>query len=117
MSRPIKMSAGAIDSAIAIPLDGLLSVQAGSVVSRTVAKGKSGTLTLMAFDTGEGLSEHSAPFDAYVQVISGSVELVIGGEPVKASAGELVLMPADVPHGLTALEPFVMLLTMFKEKK
>ena len=87
---------------------------AGSVVSRTLVKGSSGTLTLFAFDEGEGLSEHSAPFDAYVQILDGEAALTIGGERVVASAGETVLMPADVPHALEATKRFKMLLTMLR---
>ena len=71
-------------------------------------------MTLFSFDAGQELSEHSAPFDAFVQVLDGRVELVIGGKSVPASAGETVLMPANVPHGLKAVERFKMLLLMLK---
>jgi quercetin dioxygenase-like cupin family protein len=86
----------------------------GAIVSRTVVKGSAGTLTVFAFDEGEELSEHSAPFDAYVLVLDGEVELTIGGVPVRAKTGETVLMPADIPHGVVAVERFKMLLTMFR---
>ena len=89
----------------------------GSVVSRTLEKGKGGTLTVFAFDTGEELSEHTAPFNAYVQVLDGTVELTIAGEIVTAATGETVLMPADIPHAVTAVEPFKMLLMMIREPK
>lgn len=89
-------------------------VAPGAVVSRTLRKDASGTLTLFAFDEGQELSEHTAPFDAFVQVLSGRVDLTIGGEPLTASVGELVLMPAGVPHALRAPEPLKMLLTMFR---
>jgi quercetin dioxygenase-like cupin family protein len=92
----------------------LLAYVSGSVVSRTLIKRPVGTVTLFSFDKGQGLSEHTAPFDALVQVLEGQVELTIGGEPVKAGAGETVLMPAEVPHSLHALEPFKMLLTMIR---
>lgn len=105
---------GGIPSAEAHDLAGLVAVSEGAVVSRTLAKGKAGTLTLFAFDEGQELSEHSAPFDAYVQVLEGEVELTIGGDPVRAKAGELVLMPANIPHALKALTPYKMLLVMFK---
>jgi quercetin dioxygenase-like cupin family protein len=87
----------------------------GSVVSRTVAKGRAGSLTLFAFDAGEELSEHTAPFDAFVQVLDGAVELTIGGAPVLARAGETVRMPANVPHAVRAVERFKMLLSMIRE--
>lgn len=85
-----------------------------SVVSRTLYKNDHTTMTVFAFDQGQELSEHTAPFDAYVQVLDGRVELIIGGKPVPASAGELVLMPANVPHGLKAVEKFKMLLIMIR---
>ena len=87
----------------------------GSVVSRTVHKGPTGTLTAFAFDQGQELSEHTAPFDAYVQIVDGEALLTIGGEAVTATAGKLVLMPAGVPHAVKAEQRFKMLLTMFRE--
>lgn len=87
----------------------------GSVVSRTLAKGRAGSLTLFAFDVGEELSEHTAPFDAFVQVLDGVVELTIGGTPVLARTGETVRMPAGVPHAVRAVERFKMLLSMIRE--
>jgi quercetin dioxygenase-like cupin family protein len=87
----------------------------GAVVSRTLAKARGGTITLFAFDAGQELSEHTAPFDAFVQVLDGAVELVIGGEPVVASAGETVRMPAGVPHSVRALERFKMLLSLVRD--
>ena len=92
-----------------------VKVAPGAIVSRTLRKDDKGTLTLFAFDTDQELSEHTAPFDAFVQVLSGRVDLTIGGEPVAAEAGELVLMPADVPHAVHAPEPFKMLLIMFRK--
>jgi quercetin dioxygenase-like cupin family protein len=86
----------------------------GAIVSRTLADAPSGTLTLFAFDQGQGLSEHSAPFDAHVLVLEGQVRLKIGGKDVAASAGQMVTMPANVPHSLTAPGPFKMLLIMLK---
>lgn len=87
----------------------------GSVVSRTVAKSKGGSVTLFAFDAGQELSEHTAPFDAFVQVLDGSVELTIGGARVVARAGETVRMPAGIPHAVRAAEAFKMLLIMVRE--
>ena len=86
----------------------------GSVVSRTLVEKKAGTLTLFAFDVGQGLSEHTAPFDAVVQVLDGEARLVIGGQEVVAAAGQLVVMPAHVPHSLRAERRFKMLLTMIR---
>jgi quercetin dioxygenase-like cupin family protein len=86
----------------------------GSVVSRTLLKGDAGTLTLFAFDAGQGLSEHTAPFDALVQILDGTATLTIGDRAVTARAGELVLMPANVPHAVQPADRFKMLLTMFR---
>lgn len=86
----------------------------GGVVSKTLIDKKTGTLTLFAFDRGQGLSEHTAPFDAGVLVLDGVATLQIGGDQVKAGTGELVIMPAHVPHSLRAEEPFKMLLIMIR---
>ncbi len=88
----------------------------GSVVSRIITKARGGSLTMFAFDAGQELSEHTAPFDALVQVLDGSVELTIGGAPVLARAGEAVLMPAGIPHSVRAPERFKMLLSMVREQ-
>ena len=104
-------------AAEALDLKGLVTYQDGAVVSRTLAKTSGGTLTVFAFDAGQALSEHTAPFDAIVQVLEGEVELTIGGKPVPASDGEVVLMPATVPHGLRAATRFKMLLVMLREMK
>ncbi len=92
-----------------------LAYQPGAVVSRTIAKTKGGSVTLFAFDAGQELSEHTAPFDAFVTVLDGSVELTIGGEKVVARKGETTRMPAGIPHAVRAPEPFKMLLTMVRE--
>ena len=86
----------------------------GSVVSRTLKESKTGTITLFAFDAGQGLSEHSAPFDAVVQVIDGEGLFVIGGEEHILKTGELIIMPASVPHSVKAVKKFKMLLTMLR---
>ena len=86
----------------------------GAVVSRTLARAKGGSLTVFAFDAGQELSEHTAPFDAFVQVLDGAVELTIGGERVVARSGETVLMPAGVPHAVHAQQRFKMLLSMVR---
>ena len=86
----------------------------GSVVSKTLLKKEIGNLTLFAFDAGQGLSEHSAPFDAVVQILDGSAEITIGGATQTVKAGEMLVMPADIPHALQAQERFKMLLTMIR---
>jgi quercetin dioxygenase-like cupin family protein len=105
---------GQPDPSVAHTLATLVEYGEGAVVSRTLAKGKAGTLTVFAFDAGQELSEHSAPFDAWVQVLDGQVTLTIGGEPVTAGVGEIVCMPANVPHAVNAPERMKMLLTMFR---
>ena len=108
-------AAGAIEEAKALKLDELVEYGAGAVVSRTLAKGPAGTLTIFAFDEGQELSEHSAPFDAYVTVLDGKARLTIGGEPVDAQVGEVVLMPAHVPHAVAGPGRFKMMLVMLKQ--
>ena len=92
----------------------MIAYAAGSVVSKTLVDKKIGTITLFAFDAGQGLSEHQAPFDAVVQIIEGKARLTIGGKEVTASAGELIIMPGHVPHAVNADERFKMLLTMIR---
>lgn len=100
--------------AVAIELPALLDYQTGAIVSRTLINRKASTVTLFAFDAGQGLSEHTAPFDALVQVLEGTVDLTIGGKLVAAKAGQAVLLPANVPHALTATARFKMLLSMVR---
>lgn len=92
----------------------LADYQPGSIVSRTILDKKTGTVTLFAFDQGQKLSEHTAPFDALVQVIDGWAEILIGGKPLRIQKGEMVIMPANVPHAVTAVERFKMLLIMVR---
>jgi len=92
----------------------LVHYQAGSVVSRTLVNEKAGTVTLFAFDEGEGLSEHTAPFDALVHILEGEAEVAISGKPFQLKQGEMLLMPANEPHALKALSRFKMLLTMIR---
>ena len=101
-----------IPAAAPIPLVELVNYQAGSVVSRTILKRPSGTVTLFAFDGGEGLSEHAAAFDALVHVLEGEAEIVVSSQAMRAKAGEAVLMPAQQPHALRAITRFKMVLTM-----
>ena len=105
---------GGIPAAEPVVLADLVEYAPGAVVSRTIKKSKEGTLTVFAFDEGEELSTHSAPFDAYVQILDGEVEITVGEETVRPSPGDTVLMPADIPHGLHAITPFKMLLIMIR---
>jgi quercetin dioxygenase-like cupin family protein len=107
-------AAGAIDQARALSLAALVDYGEGAVVSRTLTKGPAGTMTVFAFDAGQELSEHSAPFDAYVVALDGEMTLTIGGRPVGVREGEILLMPANVPHAVAGPGPFKMLLVMFK---
>ena len=93
----------------------LVDVAPGAIVSRVLAKSRGGNVTLFAFDQGQGLSEHTAPFDALVQVVDGSLELTIGGAEVRVGGGEIIRMPANVPHAVAATERFKMLLSMLKQ--
>jgi quercetin dioxygenase-like cupin family protein len=92
----------------------LVSYQAGAVVSRIVVKRETGNVTLFAFDTGQELSEHTAPYDALVQVLDGEAEITVAGRPYRVCAGEMMLMPAHQPHALKAVARFKMLLTMIR---
>jgi quercetin dioxygenase-like cupin family protein len=95
-------------------LIGLVEYQTGSIVSRTVIDKPTGTLTLFAFDKGQGLSEHTAPFDAMVYVFDGEAEITISGKPLVVNQGEIVIMPANQPHALKAGRRFKMMLVMIK---
>jgi len=97
-----------------IRLTDLVNYQDGAVVSRTLITRATGTITLFAFDEGQGLSEHTAPFDAVAHVLEGQAEIVVSGKPLRTTAGEAVLMPANQPHSLKALSRFKMLLTMIR---
>lgn len=93
---------------------GLVDYQAGSVVSRTVIEKETGTCTLFAFDEGQGLSEHTAPFDALVSLLDGEAEITISGKPFHLKEGDMIIMPADEPHALKAVKKFKMMLVMIK---
>jgi quercetin dioxygenase-like cupin family protein len=95
-------------------LSSLINYQEASVVSRTLIDKKTGTVTLFAFDINQGLSEHTAPYDAMVYVLDGEVEVIISGTPITLKKGEITIMPANEPHALTAKTKFKMLLTMIK---
>lgn len=110
------MSNPTIPSAEALALTSLITPTAHGIASRVLAKNGGGTVTLFAFDAGEALSEHTAPFDALVLVLEGVFVLTIGGTPVEARAGTVVQMPAHVPHAVEAAEPSRMLLVMLRER-
>ena len=93
----------------------LIDYQEESVVSRTIMDKKAGTVTLFAFDENEGLSEHTAPFDALVYILKGEAKVTISGKPFKIKEGELIIMPANKPHALSALTKFKMLLMMIRK--
>ena len=93
---------------------GLVNYQDGAVVSREIIKKPTGSVTIFAFDEGQGLSEHTSPFDALVQVVEGAAEIVISGQPQPLQGGEMILLPAGQPHALKALKRFKMILTMIR---
>ena len=97
-----------------LPLAGMVAYQDGSVVSRQITKAEAGNVTLFAFDAGQELSEHTAPFDALVHVLDGEVDIFISGQPFSLKAGEAIIMPADQPHAVKAPKKFKMLLTMIR---
>ena len=92
----------------------LVSYQEGSIVSRQITKAEAGNVTLFAFDQGQELSEHTAPFDALVHVVDGEAEIIISGKSFNLKAGDAIVMPADEPHAVKAREKFKMLLTMIR---
>jgi quercetin dioxygenase-like cupin family protein len=92
----------------------LIDYQEGSVVSRTLIDKKAGTVTLFAFDEGQGLSEHIAPYDALVYLLDGEANVVISGKPIRLKKGEITIMPANEPHALKAVTRFKMILTMIR---
>jgi len=92
----------------------LVDYQTGSVVSRTILEKQTGTVTLFAFDKGQGLSEHTAPFDALVYLLEGEAEITISGKSLRLREGEMIIMPANQPHALRATQKFKMLLTMIR---
>lgn len=95
-------------------LAGLVAYQEGAVVSRTLIDKPVGTVTLFAFAEGQGLSEHTAPYDAMVVAVEGEVEVTIAGEPQQVGSGQMLIMPANLPHALRALTPFKMMLVMIR---
>lgn len=92
----------------------LADYQAGSVVSRTIIDRKTGTVTFFAFDEGQGLSEHTAPYDALVHLLDGEADIVVSGKTLRVKEGEMVILPANKPHALRAVKRFKMMLTMIR---
>ena len=97
-----------------LKLDDLVSYQEGSVVSRQITKAEAGNVTLFAFDAGQELSEHTAPFDALAHILDGAAEISISAQAYSLSAGDAIVMPANQPHAVRATERFKMLLTMIR---
>lgn len=110
-------SAGLIPPSESLRLADLITPTEGGIASRVLAKTGGGNVTLFAFDAGEGLSEHTAPFDALVIVLDGALELAIGGQSVAAAPGSIVRMPANIPHAVDATVASRMLLIMLREPK
>lgn len=107
---------GELQPSRVIDLAGGVEYAENSIVSRTLIDKSAGTLTLFSFDAGQGLSEHSAPFDALVQIIDGAMEISIGGKNHRVNAGQMILMPANVPHALRPITKSKMLLTMIRSE-
>jgi len=101
----------------ALKLGELVGYQDGSIVSREVINKKTGTVTIFAFDEGEGLSTHSAPFDAMVYIVDGEADITIDEEPNHLKAGDFIIMPADHPHAVKAVKKFKMILIMIRSKE
>ncbi|MDY0211714.1 MAG: cupin domain-containing protein [Desulfuromonadaceae bacterium] len=105
-----------VDGAQAYNLAQMTEYQEGAVVSRTLLKNASGTLTVFSFDAGQSLSEHTVPFNAFVQVLDGEGEITIDGKKSVVKPGEIILMPGGLPHSVHATQRFKMLLIMFRTK-
>jgi quercetin dioxygenase-like cupin family protein len=114
MSSGTEAGANQMPPAEVVQPGALVQYQPGAVVSRTLIKRPGGTVTAFAFDAGQGLSEHTAAFDALVQMIEGEAEFIIAGKPFRLEGNQAILLPANQPHALTALRPFKMLLTMIR---
>lgn len=111
METKKELTATAIDSAE------FIQYSEGSIVSKQLIKKDTGTITLFAFDKGQSLSEHTAPFDAFVEIVDGKAECIVGGKPVIVSKGEFIILPANIPHAVNAIEKFKMIIVMIKENK
>ena len=110
------MSSNEFEKSQVFSFAGSVDYADGAIVSKTVLKKESGNISLFAFAKGEALSEHTAPFDAMIQVVDGKGEIIIGGRSYFLETGETIIMPADIPHAVMAVERFKMVLTMIKSK-
>ncbi len=114
MSKDINPLEVSFVSARPLEAGRLVTYQPGAIVSREIVKKETGRVSLFAFDTGEGLSEHTSPYDALVHILDGEAEITISSQPHRVKAGELILMPANQPHALKALQRFKMMLIMIR---
>ncbi|MDE3067097.1 MAG: cupin domain-containing protein [Verrucomicrobiota bacterium] len=114
MPQNSNSAAAKFEPARPVRLAALVDYQSGAIVSREILKGATGKVALFAFDEGEALSEHTSPFNALVQIVEGEAEITISGQPHRVQEGELILMPAQQPHALKALQRFKMALTMIR---
>jgi quercetin dioxygenase-like cupin family protein len=110
----IIMSSNEFEKAKVFSFNNSIEYSKGGIVSKTVLKKQTGNISLFSFDKGEALSEHTAPFDAIIQVVDGKGEITIGGKPYIVEAGETIIMPANISHAVKAVEKFKMVLTMIK---
>jgi len=117
MSEKSKAAGAGLPPGQKVDLAALVSYQDGSVVSRTLVDDKAGTVTLFAFDEGEGLSEHTAPFAALLHVLEGEALVTVAGNESRLEAGEAIILPAGKPHALRASQKFKMLLTMVRSSR
>jgi quercetin dioxygenase-like cupin family protein len=113
-SLPTAPKPGRLPEGEALALADVVAYAPGAIVSRALTQSKIGSVTVFAFDAGQALSEHAAPFDAHVLVLDGAATVTVGGKPVTARAGDVVLMPANVPHAVDAPERMKMLLVMIR---
>ena len=103
-----------VEKALVARIDALIDYQEGSIVSRALIDKKAGTITVFAFDEGQGLSEHIAPYDALIEVLDGEAEVVISGKSFRVGMGQMIILPAEKPHALRAIKKFKMVLTMIR---
>jgi quercetin dioxygenase-like cupin family protein len=115
MAQDNKEKSAGIPAERVLEMADLIEYQEGSVVSRTIIDQQTGTLTLFAFATGQGLSEHTAPFDALVYLLDGEADIAIAGQSYRLRKGEIIIMPANKPHALKAIDKFKMLLVMIRQ--
>jgi quercetin dioxygenase-like cupin family protein len=108
------MASNEFDKAKAFSFNDSIEYASGGIISKTVLKKETGNISLFSFAKGEALSEHTAPFDAMIQVVDGKAEIIIGGKPFILEAGQTIIMPANIPHAVNAMEKFKMVLTMIR---